>query len=113
MKKSEIKFTVELDDHNLPERITWQATDGGERPYETKSIMVSIWDPNEKNTLRIDLWTKDMQVDEMDNQFIQTLLLMAESYQKATGNPFVHQEMKSFCEGLVKKISDYEQSKNR
>jgi gliding motility-associated protein GldC len=30
-----------------------------------KAIMLSIWDSKVKESMRIDLWTKDMPVDEM------------------------------------------------
>ena len=112
-KVSEIKFTIELDEQNIPEKMNWQASDGDDRAHDCNAIMLSIWDRAEQNTLRIDLWTKDMRVDEMDNHFIQSLLLMAESYQRATKNPFVTEEMKRFCKSLVKQISEYEQARNQ
>ena len=66
MRVSEIKFNVELDDENIPERIFWKASDGASRGLEeAKAISVSIWDHNYKETLRIDLWGKDMPVHEM------------------------------------------------
>ena len=36
---------------------------------------MSIWDEKTKETLRIDLWTKDIRVDEMKHFFHQTLHL--------------------------------------
>ena len=110
-KTSEIKFNVTLDEKNIPEKITWQASDNEAPAQECRSIMLSLWDHQEQNTLRIDLWTKDMRVDEMDNHFLQSLMLMAESYQRATNNPFVTDEMKTFCASLAKKITDFEQAK--
>ena len=66
MKKSTIQFEVELDNQNIPTRILWDATDKPEPGMtETKSISVSLWDQKTKNTLRIDLWSKDMPVEEM------------------------------------------------
>jgi gliding motility-associated protein GldC len=32
-------------------------------------MMLALWDQSYKNTLRIDLWTKDMPVDEMKRFF--------------------------------------------
>ncbi|MFI5164936.1 MAG: gliding motility protein GldC, partial [Bacteroidia bacterium] len=64
MKTSEIKFTVSMDENNLPDKINWQTSDGKEKSL-SKSIMIALWDANEQNTLRIDLWTKDMSIDEM------------------------------------------------
>ena len=62
---SEIKFLVELDENRVPEKLTWSAEDGGVELEEAKAMMLSIWDSKVQETLRIDLWTKDMPVDEM------------------------------------------------
>ncbi len=63
MKKSTINFTIELDQNNIPDKILWEATGKPEPgPSETKSISVALWDHTQKNTLRIDLWAKDMPV---------------------------------------------------
>lgn len=111
-KQSEIKFNIELDDSNIPERITWEASDSpDEEAKDCKSIMLSIWDHEEKNTLRIDLWTKDMRLDEMDSHFFQTLITLAESYQRATNHDFVVNEMTGFCKGLAARINEQVKSK--
>ena len=62
MKKSEIKFIVTLDKENIPEKIEWMAEDSlSDSLSETKSISLSLWDEKKNNTLRIDLWTKEMK----------------------------------------------------
>lgn len=102
MKKSEINFTVELDQENIPEKIYWQASDQQEGdPVETKSIAISLWDHQQKNTLRIDLWSKDMPVDEMKRFYVDTIGGMAQSILNATGDSFISQEMNALCEKLV------------
>ena len=70
-KSSEIKFTVHLDENDVPLRIDWEAEDGNVKS-RCKSMMVSMWDENEENTLRMDLWTKEMKVDEM-KQFLSSI----------------------------------------
>jgi gliding motility-associated protein GldC len=72
MKKSTIQFTVELDQNNVPDRILWEATDKPEEgSNETKAISIALWDHTQRNTMRIDLWAKDMPVDDM-KRFILT-----------------------------------------
>lgn len=106
-KTSEIVFSIELDEKNLPERIKWKASDLNEEQWnECKSIMLSLWDHTENNTLRIDLWTKDFKLDEMDQHFFQTLITLSETYKKATGNDFIVKEMKNFCNNMTKRISE-------
>lgn len=102
MKKSEINFTIELDQENIPDKIFWQATDQEEsKPAETKSIAISLWDHQQKNTLRIDLWSKDMPVDEMKRFYVDTIGGMAQSILNATGDQFISQEMNTLCDKLV------------
>ncbi len=101
-KKSEINFTVELDEQNIPEKIQWHATDQiDSKPSETKSIAISLWDHQQKNTLRIDLWSKDMPVDDMKRFYVDTIGGMAQSILNATGDNFMSQEMNDLCEKLV------------
>ena len=102
MKQSEIKFTVSLDDENVPYAIDWDATDAGEPKKPTKAIMLSMWDPEEKGALRIDLWTKEMTVEEMNHFFYQTFMTMADTYERATQNKEVSVMMKEFTIGMGK-----------
>ena len=64
MKTTELTFKVTVDENNLPLNIQWEAPGSGEKS-ECKSVMIALWDSKENNTLRIDLWTKDMMVDEI------------------------------------------------
>lgn len=103
MKTSEIKFTVSLDENNLPVSIDWEATDGKEKS-KCKSVMISLWDANENNSLRIDLWTKDMQVDHMKRFFHQSLLSMGETFKRATGEEKIIEDLKDFCNHFAEKM---------
>jgi gliding motility-associated protein GldC len=109
-RETEIKFKVTLDDKNMPMSIKWSATDGPQQEdQDSKTMMIALWDGQEKNTMSIDLWTKDMQIDEMHTHFFQRLLSMADTYFKATGNPFVINEMRAFCEELGEKTHVWEE----
>ena len=109
MKTSEIRFKIALDDRNIPHDIKWLATDSKHQELkDEKSMFISLWDPADKTTFNIHLWTKDMNTDEMHAQFFQTLMSLTESYQRATGNPYVAEEMKKFANELAAKTSDWE-----
>jgi gliding motility-associated protein GldC len=95
MKTSEIKFKITLDENNLPQQIYWDATDANEAS-ECKSIMIALWDAKENNTLRIDLWTKDMMVDEMKKFFHQNVITLTETYLRATGDEATAKKVKAF-----------------
>lgn len=105
MKKSTINFTVELDENNIPDRILWDATDKPD-PGEsvTKAISVALWDHSQKNTLRIDLWSKDMPVDEMKRFYIDCIGGLAQSALTATGDEHIANEINSLCDRLVQHL---------
>ena len=102
--KSEIKFLVELDENRVPEKLTWSAEDGGVELEEAKAMMLSIWNSKVQETLRIDLWTKDMPVDEMKLFFHQTLVAMSETFQRATQDEKMADTMKDFCDYFAEKM---------
>lgn len=102
--KSDIRFTVELDENRVPEKLMWTAQDGGIEAEEAKAMMLSIWDSAAQETLRIDLWTKDMPVDEMKKFFHQTLVAMADTFNRATGDEKMTDTMKDFCDYFAEKL---------
>ena len=102
---SEIKFLVELDENRVPEKLTWTAQDGGVDHEEAKAMMVSLWDSKAQETLRIDLWTKDMPVDEMKLFFHQTLVSMSDTFMRATGDEKMTATMKDFAEYFADKLN--------
>ena len=106
LKDSEIKFMISLDANNVPEKISWEAEDEGKittRP--TKAIMTSIWDEDDQSTLRIDLWTKDMGIDEMKVFFHQSLLSMADTFEKATGEAAMAGDLRDYCAHYAEKMN--------
>lgn len=118
MKQSEIKFTVTLDDDKMPVKIDWSASDA-DKQSTSKAVMIALWDNEEKNTLRIDLWTKEMMVDEMKQFYHQNLLSMADSFERATGEVEAAKAMRNFAQefgerlNLVMKNSFYSLGKNK
>ncbi len=87
MKSNEINFLVDLDEDKLPESIKWFAEANKPMGFkEAKALLISLWDRDENVTLAMDLWTKDMLINEMSALYYQTLIHLADSYQRATSN---------------------------
>jgi gliding motility-associated protein GldC len=101
---SEINFFIDLDENKVPEKLSWSAQDGGVNSEEAKAIMLAIWDSKTKESLRIDLWTKDMPVDEMKLFFHQTLVAMSDTYLRAIGDEKMSETMKDFCDYFAEKL---------
>lgn len=101
---SEIKITVGLDENKIPEELHWSAPGGEVENQEAKAMLLSVWDPKSKEALRIDLWTKDMPLDEMKVFFHQTLTAMAGTFQRATNDEKMSATMLDFCDFFAEKL---------
>ncbi len=101
---SDIKFTIDLDENKVPQRIDWSASDGGVNHAQAKAMLISVWDKKDGDTLKIDLWTKDMLADEMKQMVHQTLLGLADTLQRATGEDDIANGMREFTKDLGKRM---------
>ena len=114
MATSSINIDVTLDKDRVPEDIRWNATDSRtENARKAKAMMLAFWDGADKSALRIDLWTKDMMVDEMADFFYQTLMTMSETWQRATQDPALVNDMKQFAQDFYKKFRDQQLKTNK
>ena len=103
--ESNIRLTVNMD-HEAVIRIRWQADDSPQPGVnEAGAMILALWDPEQRNALRIDLWVKEMTVDDMNDFFFQTLLSMADTYSRATSDPDIASEIKLFARDFADKAS--------
>ncbi|MFL5742829.1 MAG: gliding motility protein GldC [Flavisolibacter sp.] len=107
MAKSSIVIDVELDANRIPHHIEWSATDSSnDKRQQAKAVMLSLWDGADKTALRIDLWTQQMMVDEMADFYYQTFMTMADTYERATRQADLVQEMRNFAKDFYKKFQE-------
>lgn len=107
MATSTITIDVHLDDNKIPEKITWHATDSSAQAVQlAKAMMIAFWDSADKSALRIDLWTRDMMVDEMSDFFYQTFSTMADTYNRATQYKELSNDIKTFAKSFYAKFKD-------
>ncbi len=106
--EAELKFFVKLDADNGPEEITWSASQSDtEGDQSCEALMVSMWDKSEKNTMSIDLWTKKMEVGDMNAHFYYTLMKMADTYLKATNNQELSDIVRGYAKDFVSRVDDF------
>lgn len=104
-KKKDISISVELDDNNIPTAIDWNASDKeGDEIARCRAMLLSMWDHNKKDTLRLDLWTKEMTIDEMKIFFHQTLVTMADTLENATNEEQMAEDMRDFTAYFADKM---------
>jgi gliding motility-associated protein GldC len=114
MTQSTISIDVTLDDQKIPHQILWNASQSSsEEKQDAKAIMISFWDGKERAALRIDLWTKEMMVDEMADFYYQTMMTMADTFDRATHQQELVGEMKDFAKQFYNKFKKTMQEQQR
>jgi gliding motility-associated protein GldC len=107
MAESNISIDIELDKDKIPQNIRWAASDStADMKQKAKAMCLAFWDGEEKTALRIDLWTKDMMMDEMGDFYYQMLMTMADTFKRATSQQALGDDMKTFAKEFAKKFRD-------
>lgn len=102
MKKALIKIKVTLDENNIPDQITWNAEDGGIENEQTNAILVYVWDKKNSEALCLDLWTKEMSIDDMKQFFYQIFVSLSNTYLRSIGEENISSFIKNFAESFAK-----------
>ncbi|PWT75038.1 MAG: gliding motility protein GldC [Bacteroidetes bacterium] len=114
MKQSSIQIDVLLDADKVPAQISWSASDStAEQARQAKAMLLAFWDGGDKTALRVDLWTKEMMLDEMADFYYQTLMTMADTYQRATQQTELVNDMKRFARDFYNKFREQQLKENK
>ena len=112
MTESNINIKVQLDAAKVPQQISWSASESSaEEPQKAKALCLAFWDSMEKSALRIDLWTKDMMVDEMADFYFQMFVTMADTFERATKHSELTNDIKAFAKRFHEKFIQIEEAK--
>jgi gliding motility-associated protein GldC len=112
--ESTIEINVSLDGTRMPEKISWSASDStANEKREAKAMILGFWDGADKTALRIDLWTREMMVDEMTDFFYQTMMTMADTYNRSTKQTELVNDIKQFAESFYKKFQQSQLNTNK
>ena len=104
-KQSKLTILVNMDENHIPEEITWESIENDKTSEKTaKAAMLMFWDKAEQNTLSLDLWTKEMSIEEMSKFFFQTYMTMADTFEKATSEDQMALAMRDFGEFFGEKL---------
>jgi len=114
MNQSTITIDVALDENRIPEMIRWNATESSaDQARKAKAMMLAFWDGTDKTALRVDLWTKDMMVDEMADFFYQTLYTMADTFDRATHQQELVEDMRKFAKEFYNRFRESQMKNNK
>jgi len=112
MTDSNINIKVQLDADKVPQQISWNASEtSADEPQKAKAMCLAFWDGVEKSAMRIDLWTKDMMVDEMADFYYQIFVTMADTFERATKHTDLTNDMRKFALDFQKKFIKIEEAK--
>jgi gliding motility-associated protein GldC len=98
MADSQITVTVSTDENKVPTSIRWSADDSDVKERAAKAMALA------GNAVHMDLWTKDMSVEEMQHFVCQTMMTLANTLEKATNDKAHALAMRSFTEELAKRL---------
>lgn len=114
MTESNIIINVQLDAEKIPRQISWSASEStSDTPQKAKAICLALWDGAEKSAMRIDLWTKEMMVDEMADFYYQVFVTMADTFERATKHTELTNEIKTFAQKFHNRFIEIEEAKNK
>ena len=114
MNQSTIKIDILLDPDKIPQQISWVASDSAANmAQKAKAMCIAFWDGADKTAMRIDLWTKDMMVDEMADFYYQMLMSMADTFKRATQQQEMADDMKKFAKLFFEKFKATQIKENR
>lgn len=114
MHTSNISINVLMDADRIPETISWNASDStAEMDQKAKAMMLAFWDAADKNALRIDLWTKDMMIDEMADFYYQVMMTMADTFERATNQPEIAIGMKTYAKEFLNQFKAEQEKQNK
>jgi gliding motility-associated protein GldC len=111
-RTSDIRIRVGTNPEGV-QSIHWEADDGLEGGVQVAQAMIlALWDPEQRNAMRIDLWTPGFTVDDMNDFVYQTLLSLADSYVRATNNQDLMLEIKNFARTFAQRAAEVEQRRS-
>jgi len=102
-KTNTITFNIDLDENKIPEKIKWSAPQSAIKDTEAKALIIAVWDNKARETLKMDLWTKDMPLHDMKLFYHQTLVTMADAFLRATNDEKMSATMHDFCDYFAEK----------
>ncbi|MBU6204178.1 MAG: gliding motility protein GldC [Bacteroidetes bacterium] len=106
-KKSSIQITIQMDERNIPEQIQWLSEDQTiPSAQDAKAMMLALWDKQSRNGLSVDLWTKEMTIEEMNLFVFQTLMTMSDTFERATRNTKQAQAIRTFAGDFMKVLQE-------
>jgi len=97
-KKEQLTIDVTMDENLIPESIEWTSSQNQKSPESASAALLYFWDASKNETFNLDLWTKKMSIEEMNKMIFQTLMTLANTYERATSEDQMANAMRDFSQ---------------
>ena len=104
MSENTITIKVSTDENHVPTDIVWSAEGGDIKNRCAKAMALAMWDDKDGATMNMDLWTKDMSVDEMKRFVCENMMTLASTLETATSDKGHAEAMRGFTRELAIRI---------
>tara|TARA_B100000963_G_C22537938_1_gene630744 strand:- start:266 stop:643 length:378 start_codon:yes stop_codon:yes gene_type:complete len=98
LKKEKFSIDVLMDENLIPEDLQWNSSQGKGQSEKASAALIYLWNAQKNETFCLDLWTKKMSIEEMNKMMFQTIMTLANSYEKATSEDQLANAMRDFGE---------------
>ena len=109
MAKNKIEIEVTTDENHVPTGISWTAKNEKIKGRTAKAMSLILWDEENTTSMNMDLWTKDMNVDEMRHFVCQSMMLLADTYDRSTNDKAHAEAVRGFTKELAKRVGVLEE----
>ena len=97
-KKERLTVDVSMDDNLVPETIEWKSSQENKDAEKASAALIYFWNAEKNETYNLDLWTKEMSIEEMNKMIFQTLMTLANTYERATNEDQLANAMRDFSQ---------------
>ena len=104
MAENKIHIEVKTDENHIPVEINWSAENENIKQRTAKAMALAMWDEKNAALMNMDLWTKDMNVEEMRHFICQTMMTLADTFERATSDKAHAEASRSFTTELAKRV---------
>lgn len=104
MANNDIQIEVKTDENHIPVEINWSAKNENINKRPAKAMALAMWDEKNGALMNMDLWTKDMNVEEMRHFVCQTMMTLADTFERATSDKAHAEAIRGFTTELAKRV---------
>ena len=109
MAENNIEIKITTDENHVPIDIHWTAPNEKINAKSAKAMTIVFWDEESGSAMNMDLWTKEMSVEEMRHFICQNMMLLADTFERSTNDKAHAEALRGFTKELAKRVGVLEE----